>query len=105
MDEHEFVPLNVVLGFFLIVVFIGLGWVLPITLGVRCAKRKNYPALWMLFGIHPVGGWIAFIVFAYITPRIRCPNCGGFVKVFFRMCPFCHGALDQGSTENPPGIQ
>ena len=96
---------ELVLGVFFVAVFIGLGWVLPITLGVRCARRKNYPAVWMLVGIHPIAGWIAFIVFACITPRIRCPHCGGFVKVHFRMCPFCHGTLDQGPAEKPLTVQ
>ncbi|MDP6633783.1 MAG: hypothetical protein QGG42_02715 [Phycisphaerae bacterium] len=81
--------LHIVMGLVMIVLVIGLGWVLPITLGVRLANKKNHSALWMLFGIHPVGGWIAFIVLACVTPRVRCINCGGFFGIHFRICPYC----------------
>jgi hypothetical protein len=74
-----------------------LGWVVPITLGVRAANRKNYSPLWMLFGIHPLFGWIACVVLLCITPRIQCPNCGGFVTANYRICPFCRFGFT-----NPP---
>jgi len=78
-----------------------LGWVLPITLGLRMADRKRYSRLWMLFGIHPVGGWIAYIVLACLPPRVQCPNCGGFVRPNFRLCPFCHIELASPSAQAP----
>ena len=71
-------------------------WVLPIMLGVWCAKHKNYSPAWMCFGIHPLGGWIAFIVLSCLPDRIQCPNCGGFVKVNFKICPYCRAGI------NPP---
>jgi hypothetical protein len=78
---------------FIFVVAVFLLWVLPITLGLRAAHRNNYSPLWMLFGIHPLGGWIAYIVLANLPPRTQCTNCGGFVTVNFRICPHCHSAL------------
>jgi hypothetical protein len=75
---------------------IALLWVLPITLGIHQARKKNYSPLWMLFGIHPLGGWIAFIVLACLPPRVQCRNCGGFVAINFRVCPFCRADLDAG---------
>lgn len=54
-----------------IMVAIGVFWVLPITLGVRSAKRKGYSPLWMGFGIYPVAGWILLLVFVCLPPRAR----------------------------------
>ena len=91
-----------VLGLFLFImlatVAVIVGWVLPIMLGVRAARRKNYSAHWMWFGVHPLFGWIACIVLLCITPRIQCPHCGGFVTVNFRICPYCHAGLDLQSS-------
>jgi hypothetical protein len=78
----------------LIVAVVFVGWVLPIVLGVRAANRKQYSPHWMWFGIHPLFGWIACIVLLCLPPRIQCPNCGGFVAVNFRICPYCHAGLD-----------
>jgi hypothetical protein len=69
---------------------IGLLWVLPIVLGVRLARRKGYSPAWMWFGIHPIGGWIAYIVFLALPARMQCINCGGFVATYFKLCPYCH---------------
>ena len=55
------------LGFFVMNVFVG--WVAPIVVGVKYAKKKNYSPHWMWFGIHPVTGWIACIYF------LGCPAC------------------------------
>ena len=75
-------------------VIVGIFWVLPIILGIQAAQRKNYSPHWMWFGIHPIAGWIACIVLLCLPSRIRCPNCGGYVKVYFRICPYCHTGLD-----------
>ena len=102
MTESHLVPfLNVLLGLLVIAIGIFFLWVLPISLGIQCARRKNYPAVWMLFGIHPLGGWIAFIVLSCLQPRIACPNCGGFIKIQFRICPYCHGNV--GGPMGPVG--
>ena len=87
---------SVIIGFLILGAIITAFWVLPIMLGVRCAKRKNYSPAWMCFGIHPLGGWIAFIVLSCLPARIQCPNCGGFVQVNFKICPYCRAGI------NPP---
>ena len=43
-----------------VIVFAGLVfvlWVLPITLGIKQAQKKNYSPAWMWFGVHPLFGW------------------------------------------------
>ena len=78
-------------GLALLAVFavLAIFWALPVVLGVRTAKRKGYNPLWMLFGIHPVGAWVAFIVLACLDPRRRCQTCGAFVDRNFLLCPYC----------------
>jgi len=93
MPEAAVAILAVVLGLIALAVVAFVGWILPITLGLRVARRKNYSPAWMLFGIHPVGGWVAYIALSCQTPRIQCPTCGGFVKVNFRVCPYCHNEI------------
>ena len=99
---ESFSPLHLLIILTLSVVFLGVGWVLPIALGIQAAKQKNYSPHWMWFGIHPILGWIACIVLLCITPRIQCPNCGGFVTVNFRICPYCHAGLDLQSNRGTP---
>jgi hypothetical protein len=82
--------LSVLLWIVLLIIAIVLLWVLPIILGVRKIKAKNYSTAWMCFGIYPLGAWIAYIVFCCLKPRIQCESCGGFVTDNFRICPFCH---------------
>ena len=77
-------------------VIITLFWILPITIGLRIARRKHLSGLWMLFGIHPLGGWITCIVLALCTPRVECASCGGYVKANFKQCPYCRGAVEKG---------
>jgi hypothetical protein len=77
----------------LIVVVVVVLWVLPIVLGIRCARRKHYAPQWMWFGIHPLGGWIAFLVLASLPMRLVCGNCGGYVDGQFRLCPYCHASM------------
>jgi len=74
--------------------YVGIGWVLPIILGIQTARQKGYSPHWMWFGIHPAFAWFACILLLCTTPRIQCPNCGGFVTVNFRICPYCHAGLD-----------
>jgi hypothetical protein len=96
------VAFAVVLVFFIAVL---LGWVLPVLLGVCAAKRKNYSPRWMWFGIHPVLGWIACIVLLCLTPRVQCPNCGGYVMNYWRICPCCHvrfGEEKSATSPSPP---
>jgi hypothetical protein len=74
-------------------VLIVLFWVLPITMGVCLARRRKLSPLWMLFGISPLGGWIACLVLALCKGKVECAKCGGYVKPNFRQCPFCESAL------------
>lgn len=64
-------------------------WVLPIVLGVKAAKRNNRSPHWMWFGIHPFGGWIAFLVLQFATPLKCCSQCGEKVKAHAKVCPYC----------------
>jgi len=84
--------------------FVYVGWVLPITLGIKCARRKGVSTQWMWFGIHPLGGWIAFIVLNALTPRVQCLNCGGMVGANFWQCPFCHSPMPHAQGFQP-GMQ
>jgi uncharacterized membrane protein HdeD (DUF308 family) len=85
--------LAILFMFVFVFVFVCAIWITPIVLGVRAARKKNYSPCWMLFGIHPLLGWIACIVLLCAPPRIRCSNCGGLVTVNFRICPYCHAEL------------
>lgn len=78
-----FLPLAVMLGVLL------LFWALPVYLGVRWARAKGYSPLWMLFGLHPVGAWIAAAVMGSLPARAQCLNCRAFVREDFALCPYC----------------
>jgi hypothetical protein len=65
-------------------------WITPVVLGIRLAQKKGYSPHWMWFGVHPIGGWVAFIVMASLEKKIQCPNCGGYIGSNFRICPYCH---------------
>jgi hypothetical protein len=77
-------------------------WVLPIALGIWAARRKNFSPHWMWLGIHPIGGWAACIFLLCVSPRVECPNCGGFPWAYFRICPYCHAGLDFQSDRAGP---
>ena len=71
-----------------------IGWIVPITYGVQTAIREHYSPHWMWFGIHPVGGWIAFAVLSCLPPRVHCPTCFGIISPQFRICPYCRTPMD-----------
>ena len=50
-------------------------WILPIVWGLRWARAGGISGWWMLFGAHPLTGWIAFFVIRKKCRR-RCPGCG-----------------------------
>lgn len=77
-------------------------WVLPVVLGVQVAERKGYSPHWMWFGIHPVAGWVAFIVLSCLPPRIRCPACMQLVSVKYSVCPYCRASIREPG-QGPPG--
>lgn len=89
--------MEVLLGILLTLVFIALGWVLPIWLGLRAARRNNRSGLWMWFGLHPIGGWIAFAVLASLPPLKTCPQCGEKAKSHAKICPYCMNKFDEQS--------
>ena len=78
-----------------------VGWPLSIILGILCALRKRYSPRWMWFAIHPFGGWVVFIVLSALPARIVCPNCGGYVAEYFRICPYCHTSLTKTADGDP----
>ena len=82
-------------------VLIVLFWVLPVTLGVCIARRRKLSPLWMLFGIHPIGGWVACLVLALSKGKVECAKCGGYVKPNFRQCPFCEQAMASPTPPKP----
>ena len=94
--------LFIVMAIGMVLLLIGVLWVLPIILGVRCAQRKNYSPLWMLFGIHPIGGWVAFIVLSCLPGRTQCGRCGGFLSKNWRICPFCQTPVAAMGMPYPP---
>ena len=91
--EHSAPMVVFLMGIFVVGALLVIGWILPITLGVGLAVRKMYSPHWMWFGIHPVLGWIAVIVFAALPPRRECPACGGLIQVRFRICPYCRNPI------------
>ncbi len=89
-----------VIGFLLASLVFGsaifLFWVLPIWLGLRWAKIKGVSKLWMLFGIHPVTGWIAFLVLKYgIEPRKKCRKCKESIIINAQICRYCGNEMTE----------
>ncbi len=78
-----------------------LAWVVPITYGIQAAIRKHYSPHWMWFGIHPIGGWIAFTVLSFLPTRVECQTCGGFISPQFRICPYCRMPMGIGPQRQP----
>lgn len=88
---------TVVTTLFAVAIAFVVGWVIPVMLGIQTAARKHYSPHWMWFGIHPVGGWIAFIVLSCLPPRAECQHCGGYVSAQFRLCPYCRHNMERSS--------
>lgn len=77
-------------------------WILPVFLGVKAARAKGVSPHWMWFGIHPLGGWIAFLVLRYgITPRKACPRCAEVLKAHARLCAYCGFDFTAAGTVTP----
>ena len=79
---NEIIP---VLAFLLLVIV----WVYPIVRGISVAREKRYSTAWMWFGIHPVSGWIAYLVLKSLPPLKECPRCAEKVKDHARVCAYC----------------
>jgi predicted RNA-binding Zn-ribbon protein involved in translation (DUF1610 family) len=97
---------NTVLAILAMVVVLGLLWVLPIVGGLRCAKRNSISPHWMWFGIHPLGGWIAFAVICsaktervgdalvrWSSGKISCYSCGKFNSINNAHCAKCRAKI------------
>ena len=69
-------------------------YVIPIWLGIRTAHKNNRSALWMWFGVHPLGGWITYAVLAFLPPLKTCPRCAEKVKFNAKACHFCQHDFD-----------
>ena len=80
---------QVIIVFLVIATFVFFLWVLPIWLGLKWAKIKNVSKLWMLFGFHPVAGWITFLIIRYgIDPKKQCEQCKEHIKLEARICRY-----------------
>lgn len=84
-----------------VLLVVALFWVVPITCGIRQARRKGRSPHWMWFGIHPVGGWIAFIVLASVAALRTCPECAERVAERAKLCPYCGERFEKASTATP----
>lgn len=74
--------------FFLLLIF--LFWFIPIYFGLKWARIKGVSKLWMLFGIHPMTGWIAYLILRYgIDPRKQCDKCKEYIKMEAQICRYC----------------
>jgi hypothetical protein len=90
---------NILEGLIVFIIFtllIFILWVVPIWLGLKWAKIKGVSKLWMLFGIHPFFGWIAFLVLRYgIDPRKQCYKCKESIKIEAQICRHCGNQMSQ----------
>jgi hypothetical protein len=93
MHTDDSMPIGGIVAIVLGVLLIFAFWITPVALGIRLAQKKGYSPHWMWFGMHPIGGWVAFIVMACLEKRTRCTNCGAFLSWNFRICPHCGAPL------------
>ena len=78
------------------IAFIILLWIIPIKYGLKWAKIKRVSKLWMLFGIHPIFGWIAYLVIRYgVDPRKICNQCQEPIKLQAKVCRYCGNQITQ----------
>lgn len=76
------------LGSFLLLVIIF--WIVPIHYGIKWAKLKGVSRMWMLFGLHPMLGWIAYLIIRFgIEPRKVCIKCKEQIKLEAQICRYC----------------
>ena len=69
-------------------------WVLPVVLGIRAAQQKAVSPHWMWFGLHPLGGWVAWAVLQFAVPaRKQCARCGKVAAREANFCGRCGNAL------------
>jgi hypothetical protein len=68
-------------------------WILSVVLGLRATKRKNYSPNWMWLALHPLGGWLVFIVLKFLPGMKDCPHCRERTQASARNCPACGKAF------------
>ena len=84
------------IGFLIAITMISFFWFLPIWYGIKWAKIKGVSTLWMLFGIHPMMGWIAYLVLRYgIDPRKQCDKCKESIKIEAQICRYCRNQMGE----------
>ncbi|MFD2724743.1 hypothetical protein [Hyunsoonleella rubra] len=84
------------IGLFVVILIIFFFWFIPIWYGIKWAKIKGVSKLWMLFGIHPMTGWIAFLILRYgIDPRKQCDKCKESIKIEAQICRYCGNQISQ----------
>lgn len=82
------------LTIFLIIILIF--WFIPIWYGVKWAKIKGVSKLWMLFGFHPVTGWITYLIIRYgVDPKKECEKCKELIKIEAQICRYCGTKMSQ----------
>lgn len=64
-------------------------WIIPIRAGVKLAQAKGLSPHWMWFGVHPLGGWIAYTVLRKVDGSAPCLACGGSFPEISAHCPNC----------------
>jgi len=65
-------------------------WAFPVLRGIKAANEKGVSPHWMWFGVHPVGGWVAFLVIRnVVSRRARCQTCGKPQPVDAKFCATC----------------
>lgn len=91
--EHTFDALFI---FIVVLLAILLFWCIPIWFGLKWAKIKGVSKLWMLFGIHPITGWIAYLILRYgIDARKQCDKCKESINIEAQICRYCGNQMSQ----------
>jgi hypothetical protein len=90
-DTARFIVLTVVtLGVYAM-------WIHPVVEGLKWARLRGVSPYWMWFGIHPLGGWIAYsIIRWYLPERPLCPSCGRAISPSDMFCLQCGAPLTPG---------
>ena len=85
-----------VLSFVVIILIISFFWFIPIWFGLKWTKIKGVSKLWMLFGFHPMTGWIVYLILRYgIDPRKQCDKCKESIKMEAQICRYCGNLMSQ----------
>lgn len=83
-------------GLLIFIAVVFFFWFLPIWFGLKWAKIKGVSKLWMLFGIHPMTGWITYLILRYgIDPRKQCDKCKESIKIEAQICRYCGNQMSQ----------